>query len=196
MRSLKPLQQLGDLHSGYQYRSRTTLEQGQGKAYGFLQLRDIEAGDRINWDKLDQINFEDNPQSYILKHRDVLFPLKGGKLKAILVEQPPMQVIAAGHWAIITPKSELIDSEYLVWYLNHPHTVQQMEKLLRGSNIQFISMGDLRNFSIHVPSLERQKQIVTVARLRQRERDLVTQLELVRDQLIDAKTMRAATNNR
>lgn len=195
MGALQPLELLGNLRSGYMPRSRSTPAEEGADTYKFLQLRDVEAGDRINWERLDEIAIKDPPSHYEVKDGDVLLPLKGLRLKAILVEEPPAGIIATGQWAILTPKYESINGEYLVWYLNHPRTIKAIErKLLRGSNIQFISIGDLRKFEIDVPPLERQKQIATVARLRRRERDLVMQLEAARDKLIDATTMRAATN--
>lgn len=187
----KLLGELGNLRGGYNYRTAQEFKVGaDANKYQALQVNSLTENGQIDWLNLSPIYFDKNPTPYLLKSGDVLFPLRGIRTLAIAVFDPPKDIMAVGHWAILTPDNKQVDSTYLVWYWNHPDICKQREnELSKGSNIQFISMQDCKNFKVDLPSLVKQQQIARIAELRVQERELVKKIEILKDRLIDTATM-------
>jgi restriction endonuclease S subunit len=83
--------------------------------------------------------------------------------------------------------------DYLAWWLNHPVSQDRLvSKVARGQYIPFVSKADLLAFLVPVPSLEVQRQIIEVDRLRRQERALQEQLDTLTQQLVDDVTFAAA----
>ena len=186
------LKNLGELRGGYHYRSARDLEPGDDANYRAVQLGSLTEDNQIDWDSLEPIHFDGDPKRYLLHDGDVLVPLRGIRVVATLVEEPPNDALVIGQWAILSPNSHVIDSRYLVCYLNHPRMQHRLTSLSRGSGIPFISMKDISDMKVHVPPLMRQQQIARVAELRQQERKLTSRIEELKDKLINAATMQAA----
>ncbi len=184
------LKNLGKLRSGYHYRSAKDL--AEGDPYQAVQLSALTEDGRLDWSVLEPIRFEGSPDPYRIQSGDVLFPLRGSRTVAAVAIDPPADALAIGHWAILTPDPRQVDSTYLAWYWNHPAICKRRDyEMSKGSNIQFISMRDCRNFEVHLPSLQQQQHIARIENLRQQERILVQQIEALTDRLIDAATMQA-----
>ena len=192
MTARQALKTIGDLRSGYHYRSAKDLQPGDDAKYRAVQLGSLTEDNQIDWGNLDLIDFKGDPERYLLHDGDVLVPLRGMRMLATLVKQPPDNALVIGQWAILSPHPGLIDSRYLTGYLNHPLMQHRLASLSRGSGISFISMKDLSDMKVHVPSLGRQQQIARVVELRQKERTLIGQLEQLKDKLVNAATMQAA----
>ena len=192
MTTRQVLENLGELRSGYHYRSARDLEPKDDPNYRAVQLGSLTEDNRINWDSLEPIHFDGDPKRYLLRDGDVLVPLRGMRVVATLVEQPPADAFVIGQWAILSPNPKLIDSRYLTCYLNHPRMQHRLAHLSRGSGISFLPMQEFSKVKVHVPPLMRQQQIARVAELRQQERKLVNQLEELKNTLINAATMQSA----
>jgi hypothetical protein len=83
---------------------------------------------------------------------------------------------------------------YLAWWLNHPASQAKFrDELARGTYIPFVAVADLRAFLVPVPTLEVQRRIVDLDRLRRRERELTERLNDLTQQLVDGATLAAAT---
>ena len=189
------LENLGSLRSGYSYRSAQDLAPGDNANYLGVQLNNLTDDGQLDWLNVNPIYFDGNPQKYLLKNGDVLFPLRGSRTIAVVVTNPPKNALAVGAWAILTPDPHKVDSTYIVWYWNHPNIHQRREhSLSQGSKIQFISMQDCKNFEIDLPPLAQQTKIVEIAELRRQEYELVRKIETLKDKLIQTATMQLATN--
>jgi len=57
-------------------------------------------------------------------------------------------------------QSEYINSKFLMYSLNAPYIISQIEKLSKGTTRQRVTLRDVRNLVIIFPSLEEQKLIV------------------------------------
>ena len=187
---------LGNLRSGYSYRSAQDLAPEDNANYLGVQLNNLTDDGQLDWSNVNPINFDGNPQKYLLKNGDVLFPLRGSRTIAVVVTDPPKNALAVGAWAILTPNYSEVDSTYIVWYWNHPDIHQRREhSLSKGSKIQFISMQDCKNFEIDLPPLAKQRKIAEIFELRRQECELVKRIEILKDKLIQTATMQLATNS-
>lgn len=180
---------LGDFRSGYSARKKLDTKP-EFATHWLFPVRAIAEGSSsvIDWSKLEPILFEADDRRYTLKAGDVLISIRG-KIFALHIREVPAKVLAMSNWAIFSPNSE-VDGEFLAWWFNLPSTQRQLSKKSLGTMVSFISLKDLQEIKIPVPSLTRQKRICQLQALRQRERDLVQRLEFQRDRLMNGLSLK------
>jgi hypothetical protein len=186
----KRLHELAELSTGYPFRGKVHHED-EGDVL-VLQIRDIDALTGLNLGDGIRLRGQDGKfDRYFLQPGDILFQSRGSRHPVAVLSQPVRGIAALGlHVLRLTSNS--VRPEYLSWYLNHPRTQEKLKECARGSQIPFVSKGDLAEFLVPVPPLEIQHRIAEVERLRKQERDLDERLEDLKQQYIDGVTMQVA----
>lgn len=156
-----------------------------------LQAGDIAPDGTVEWASLPRVTPVFDASRYRVREGDVLVPLRSVRPTAMVARGVPPQVIAAGHWAIVSPEPGFADPDYLVWYLNHWRSVKRLEALMQGTKLRFLSLTALRDFEIELPPLELQRRIARVHALNERVTGLERQLAAARKELVDALTLAA-----
>ena len=106
------------------------------------------------------------------------------------------RAIAALGLHIIRPHPNVLQPEFLFWYLNHPKTQERLRDVARGSTVAFIAKTDAEDFAVPVPPLALQAQVIAVDRLRRQERHLAAEADRLRNEYIDTVMWQAASSNR
>jgi type I restriction enzyme M protein len=183
------LEELGDMRGGYAPKQAVQAYGGAGRVK-VLQAGDLRAK-AIAWEDLAWVEVDAVPTKYVVADGDVLLPLRGESPRAEVIRDPPADVVAAGNWALISPDRQVVDSDYVVWYLNHPATSARLAGIMRGTKLKFLSLTDLRDFDVEVPPLVHQRRIARVHGLNEHVAALESQLSFARRSYIDAITMAA-----
>lgn len=124
-----------------------------------------------------------------LKEGDVLFAIRGERRRAGVVEHSgPAPLVASEHTVVLRPAPG-IDARFLAWVLATPGVQRQLDAISRGSHIPFISRFDLAEVRIPIPPLPRQRAIVALADLVQREHDLCSRLADLRARLLNSPSV-------
>jgi type I restriction enzyme S subunit len=127
-----------------------------------LRMGNIQNG-RFMWDDLKYSNNEEDNEKYLLNYNDVLFnrtnsPELVGKTAIYKSEMP---AIFAGYLIRIRRKKDLLNADYLNYYLN-----SQMAKnygytvVISSVNQANINGKKLKTYPIPLPPIEKQEQIV------------------------------------
>ena len=185
-----PLAGLGQIRGGYVLPSRKIIRgaSGGGPRYLALQASDIAPDGTIVWGALSRVTPRFDATRYRIREGDVLIPLRSARPSAVVARDVPPDVIAMGHWAIVSPEPTVADPDYLVWYVNHPATAARLNGLMRGTSLRFLSITALRDFEVELPPLDLQRRIARVHALAERVTDLERQLAAAREQLIHSLT--------
>jgi type I restriction enzyme S subunit len=150
-----------------------------------LRMGNIQGG-KLDWTKL---VYTDNPEEiekYLLQKNDVLFnrtnsPELVGKTTIYKGERP---AIFAGYLIRIHRKKDLIDAEFLNYYLNSMRAREYGKTVMSGSvNQANISGSKLKEYPIAVPSLKKQEELVVLIRDLEIE---VNRLEVIYQQKLEA----------
>lgn len=81
--------------------------------------------------------------------------------------------------------------EYLAWFLNAPSTQTLLKVQAIGTSMPSISKQVLENLEIPLPSMETQKAILQIIKLRKRENSLKKEIESLREKHIQQKIINA-----
>lgn len=135
-------------------------------------------------------------EKHLLRDGDVIFAAKGYKNFAAVFENHNEPSVASTSFFVIRPTDQKVLSKYLVWFLNN-HTTQTLLKgQAIGTSIPSISKQVLENLEITVPSIEIQKAILQITKLRNKEKALKQELELLRDRKINQQLLQAINYER
>ncbi len=194
---MKPLGEVASVSTAYPFRGKVDSEAGGDVAV--IQMRDV-APDfvegppnlRTVWVRNEGGRFD----RHLIRKGDLLFQSRGSRHPAI-VAADAVRAIAGSGVHVIRVDPALIVPQYLCWWINHPSTQKKLvADIARGSNVPFVSKGDLERFEVPLPPPAVQHQIVAVDRLRTRERLLRRQLEALQQQLVDRSTLSVAVRNK
>jgi len=130
-------------------------------------------------------------EKHLLKKGDVLFAAKGTKNFAAWYENDSMPAVASTSFFVIRLQDQNILPGYLTWFLNHPNTQIFLKGKARGTSIASISKAVLQDLEISVPDIEKQKLILTIYQLRNKEKNIKQQIETLREQQIQQQIINA-----
>jgi type I restriction enzyme S subunit len=155
-----PVRALGKFCEDVEYGTSSKSKQ-HGKI-PVLRMGNIQNG-RFEWGKLVYSDNSEDNKKYILKYNDVLFnrtnsPELVGKTAIYKGEMP---AIFAGYLIRIRRKENLLDADYLNYYLNSKMMLDYGKTVFISSvNQANINGTKLKEYPIRLPSLKDQKTIV------------------------------------
>ncbi len=154
------IEQLGNVCEKVEYGTSS-----KSKSEGILpvlRMGNIQNG-RFEWDNLVYSDIIEENKQYLLKHNDVLFnrtnsPELVGKTAIYKSEQP---AIFAGYLIRIHRKENLLDADYLNYYLNSKMAIEYGKTVVISSvNQANINGTKLKTYPIPLPTLNEQQTIV------------------------------------
>ena len=151
---------LGDLCDGVEYGSSAKSKK-EGKV-PVLRMGNIQKG-QLDWENLVYTDDKDEINKYLLKHNDVLFnrtnsPELVGKTAIYKSEMP---AIFAGYLIRIRRKEDLLDADYLNYFLNSQVAFDYGKTVVISSvNQANINGSKLKGYPIPAPSISEQRIIV------------------------------------
>lgn len=179
----KRLTDLADIYAGYLFTKG--IQSDPTSCYSVLQLKDIkEAGD-INIPSL-RVSIQSIPKSkYFLKQDDVLFSAKV-RLQAIHVKQSVENIIVSSHFFLIRPKTKLVDSRYLSWFLNQPPAKKFLAKHTEGTSVLGVKLKNLSELPVIIMPEEKRNALLALDELRHQHQTLTKVLDDKFNQLINS----------
>lgn len=130
-------------------------------------------------------------EKHLLKDGDILFAAKGTKNFAAVFENHNEPSVASTSFFVIRLVDKKLLPQYLAWVLNS-HTTQTLLKgQAIGTSIPSISKQVLENLEIAVPSIEKQKAILQITKLRNKEKSLKQKIETLREKQIQQQIINA-----
>lgn len=171
--------------------------QPKGATYGVdnairvrgLQPRDVMPDGTIVWESVSELAPMRDGDRFAVREGDLLLPLRSLRIQTVVARAVPAGVIASGPWAQLTPDLDVVDADYLAWYLNHPRTRARLSGMMSGTSLMFLSLGTVRDFEVILPDRATQRRIAHAATLNSRIAILERQLSDDRQRLVDGLTM-------
>jgi len=121
---------------------------------------------------------------HLLKDGDVLFAAKGTKNFAAVFENHNEASVASTSFFVLRPTDHNVLPQYLAWFLNRNSTQSLLKGQAIGTSMPSISKQVLENLEIEVPSIETQKVILKITKLRNEEKALKLKIETLREKQI------------
>lgn len=134
-----------------------------------------------------------NPK-HLLRNGDVLFAAKGTKNFAALYNSENGLAVASTSFFVIRltdPIREKLLPEFLVWFINNPPSLKLLKDQAMGTSIVSISKSVLSELEISIPTVTIQKAILKIAELRNREREIKSEIENLKEKQVQTAILNA-----
>ena len=151
----------------------------------YLQIKDLlsESPEKT----ASKVTLSAKNERYLLAKGDLLFAGKGTTYLCKVFDLD-IPAIASTTLYIIRLASKDILPNYLCWYLNQPSVMAVMKAQQVGTSTPLIHKQVVEDFEVPVPDIDTQRQIVELAKLQTREKELYLAIaekrQLITNQLI------------
>ena len=182
---------VADIRQGFAFREKV-IEHDAGNAH-IVQIKDIRQPEQVEWgmqlcpEILPKMDWQGTDQAKIVDDC-VLLPCRGEYLQAHYVKpkgkpESALPIIASSQFLLMTPKKAVL-TEYLCWYLNQSQVQQRLRNEGQGTKILMLSIANMNDFMIAVPSIETQRYIIDLNQLWEQEQRLTQKLLQNREQMM------------
>lgn len=187
---MQNLSDISQIIGGHSFRGR--IKEVRDGSVRVIQVSDINESTGVDYDGLTKTDYDGKKDDVYLREDDILCVSKGPRLYTIVLEDVPDNVVANLHITIVRANSERAIPGYISWFLNNSQAYYQ--KISQGSGVSHMKKQDLANLPIELPSLENQKIIVEMEKLKRKERHILNELSRKKDVLTLACQKQLSTN--
>lgn len=167
---------IASITTGHPFRG--SIPEKVGSSIRVVQLKDIEKSGNIGWGTTIEAELETKKEPDWLKSGDILFSARGNRNYAFLVGECPKHALAAPYFFVIKVKHSKLLPDFLAWQLNQSPSQRYFQKESEGSLTKSIRKNVLEAKAVIIPSLEKQKHIISIAGILEREKQICEQLIL------------------
>ena len=171
----RKLNEITTIQMGFSFRSK--LNQNEEGNVSIIQMKDFADGNLVNCDDLLRIKDMKIKDSHLVKDRDIIFKSRGLSIEsAIALNVSGKVVVAAPLFRIRVDDVNNILPEYLNWYISQSNAQSFFHRMTEGSALKMINKKSLGDLEVEIPALERQKQIVELSTLANKEENIMKEL--------------------
>ena len=185
------LPEIAAIQMGFSFRSG--IEHQRAGDVSIIQMRDLPDNNRFE----DSRNLMTTDKSgisgdYLVRRNDLIFRSRGKTATAVIVNTEINQTIVVAPLLRIRINDQNVLPQYLCWFINQPASQAFLHSRATGTAMVLIGKSVLEDLMIHIPELEIQKQIITLATLLDREEKLIGELAQKRKRMIGTILMQLA----
>lgn len=180
------LEKLGDIASvraAMIFREQAPKQSNDGNVHG-LTIKDIVAGWPVKAEALPLITVEDSMLGNCLTEGEIVIPGRGDNYPARYFQGNARAIFPYGQINIITTGNRIL-GRYLAWYLNQPSSQIFIQKSLAGTSIKALNRPSVLEIPVLVPSLETQRVISDLLKLRDDSKALKERLIALEEQEVE-----------
>lgn len=184
------LKKIASIQMGYSFRAR--LDSMNFGAVAVIQMKDLTDKNRVDCSALARVDMEKPKEHHLVKSGDLVFRSRGlTTTSAILLDEPGTAVVAAPLLRIRVSDNGILP-EYLNWFINQRPAQAFLASRAKGTSQKMIGKEEMDELEIFVPPLKRQKAIVEMASLAEKEQQLIKMLGEKRYKYISIHLIRLA----
>lgn len=135
-----------------------------------VQIRDLDENGQIAWGKLISTNLQGRKQPDWLQAGDIIFSARGQRNIAALVDKQVPNTVCAPHYFIIRVIDEQVEPAFIAWQLNQQPVQRYFSKSSQGSAVASIPRSFIGATPISIPSVDKQKVIIAMAKAHLQEK--------------------------
>ncbi len=157
-------------------RKKAEIEYDVKATYKLLSLRNVNEDGLIDNDSFDDFaSNEELDDHYFTMEGDVLIRLSQ-PYTAIYIDKDHSDLLVPSYFAIIKVNEAKALPQYVAWYLNTMNTKKELERSQAGSRIPSTNQHAIKNIPIVLSPISKQKVLIELYQLHQKEKLLYTKL--------------------
>jgi restriction endonuclease S subunit len=153
----------------------------------YLQAKHFDESGQLSAVLQPEVKRNKQSERHMLQDKDILFAAKGLKNFATVYENDNGHCVASTTFLVIRLKNEsdcVVLPEFLAWFINHPRTQVLLKRKAKGTSLRSISKQMLEELEIPIPSFDKQRTILAIYNLHQRQEKLEAEIRTLKGQMI------------
>ena len=155
----------------------------------YLQVKDVNSENKLDYTQIATVINTGINDKHWLKNGDLLFAAKGGSNYCIQYEGTERSTIASSSFIIIRPVISNILPEFLCCFLNTSPILGMLKNAAVGTGIQVIPQSVMGEIQLDIPSIEVQRLVVEMDRLRKEGECIRSEIDILKQSLQDQLLM-------
>lgn len=156
-------------------------EENAKESYQVINLATVTNAGEVDLKKCDLLKTSKDISKYLVKTGDVIIKLSP-PYDAFCITDKMGNYILSHYYCKLEIKSNNILPEFLSWYLNSKYSKQFFQLFSKGNTIRRLPINRLKGIDIKVIPIKDQKNIVEMNKLVKREKKLLRQLIVKREE--------------
>jgi restriction endonuclease S subunit len=156
---------------------RDAIRSVPGGDIAVVQIKNVDAHAGVEWPAVTRTVLSTRRDPDWLRPGDILFSARGQRNIAVCLDHPPTRAVCSPHFFLIRVNDANVAlPDFLAWQMNLPQAQRYFSQSATGSYITSIRRQVLEALPILIPSLDRQRLLVQLAKAAQREKQLTQKL--------------------
>jgi hypothetical protein len=155
-------------------------------------MKDLNDQGVVDCSDLFRVDMAELKGHHLTKPGDLVFRSRGLAPGCAMLQTDPGKAVVAAPLFRIRATTSLVLPEYLNWFINQGPALAYFGTCMEGTVQKMISKVALENLEVAVPSLARQKALIEVADLIDREQELMSRLAAKRKLYFSRKLIEMA----
>ncbi len=185
------LKSIASVQMGYSFRSKLNVDAGGSVAV--VQMKDLREDNVVECSELVRVDMGNVKDRHFVKSGDLVFRSRGlVTTSAIIRDDIGLALVGAPLLRIRVEDVNKVLPEYLNWYISQREAQRYFASRQVVTSVNTVNKQQLEELEVMVPELEKQKKIVELISLMEREQILLKGLAEKRGQYISKKLMQIA----
>lgn len=156
---------------------RDAIRSVPGGDIAVVQIKNVDAHAGVEWPAVTRTVLSTRRDPDWLRPGDILFSARGQRNIAVCLDHPPARAVCSPHFFLIRVNNAGVTlPEFVAWQMNLPQAQRYFSQSATGSYITSIRRQVLEALPILIPTLDRQRLLVRLAKAAQREKQLTQKL--------------------
>ncbi len=188
------LQDFADIRVGLTLRGRGAARKSPEAGPPLLRISDLSESGNIALGTPLCIDAESVGNQFRLQPGDIVVANRGSRATAALVPAG-LDAVASGQLFFVRLRKPGLSAAYLHWFLNLDTTQRFLLARMKGSYVKNLSIAALRELEIPIPPPLIQGKVVALAKLAERERDLLGRIATRRQTYLEGVLKKAVNSS-
>ncbi|WP_179317197.1 restriction endonuclease subunit S [Winogradskyella undariae] len=157
----------------------------------YLQARDFDAYNQLESNLKQEVLSHNINDKHFLRSGDVIVAAKGVNHFAFTFNEEVSPAVASSMFIVLRQFDEdKVDSGFVTWYINHPKTQAYLDRSSKGSGIPSINKGIVGDLEINIPSIDKQKLILSTDKLKIKASQLQDKISVLKNEVINEQLIK------
>lgn len=182
---------LATVQTGYSFRARLDIDEGGDLSV--IQMKDLLSDNTVECGNLLKISMPEVKDHHLVRKGDLVFRSRGLLTSSAIVPgDPGLAVVAAPLLKIRVKDTRKVLPEYLNWFLSQRDAQAFFASQATGTAQRMIGKEVIEDLDVFLPPLSKQKAIVQLVALSERETSLLSVISEKKAQYVSTLLMQVA----
>jgi restriction endonuclease S subunit len=187
------IKSIANIRLGYSFRSK--IQKDYSGNVQVIQMKDLTNEFKVNTNNLDKTEIQNIKTHFLVQKNDLIFRTRGSDTTACILDEEVENVILVAPLLRIRIEPQNVLPEYVLWYINQTPAQVFLNSRAKGTFQKMITKKVIEELEIEIPTLEKQKRVVEISKLLQKERMLIKKLISKKDKYISTILLNSIKEN-